>query len=341
MAKSGAELADRHSRKQIRELIARARHLIKEAPRLLKANRKRLSPEVATQIGQDVDKLKGLVKKGTAQSGAGELERLTGSVDKALEDHLGYARKSVTREYIESIVYAVLIALFIRTFLFEAFKIPTGSMIPTLEIDDHIFVNKFIYGVRIPFTQYRPWQWRVPSRGDIIVFEYPKEGEDKGKDFIKRVVAVPGDRVRLHGNVLHINDEPVPTEVLNASADCEDHTPKECRCVRQEEHFSDHTFITQHRVPSEPYPHFRCLNTPDWPLAVPDGVAGDYFGAKADNDAWPDVVIPPEHVFVMGDNRDNSSDGRYWGLVPYDTIKGKAFIIWWADDWHRLFSLLH
>lgn len=332
-------MMDRDERKQHRETLQRARHLVKEAPRLLKAQRKRVPAEVAEGIASDAATLKDLVKKKGAP--AGTLAEVTARLDRTLDEHLGFARKSVTREYIESIVYAVLIALFIRTFLFEAFKIPTGSMIPTLEIDDHIFVNKLIYGVRIPFTQIRPWQWSDPQRGDIIVFEFPKEGDDQGKDFIKRVVAVPGDRVRLKNNVLFVNGGPVTTEVLDASADCEDQTPKECRCVRQRESVMGTSYITQHRLASEPFPNFRCLNAPDWPLETPEFGVADYFGAKADNESWPEVLVPAEHVFVMGDNRDNSSDGRYWGLVPQKAIKGKAFVIWWADDWHRLFSLLH
>lgn len=340
MSKPGAEAMDRSARKQHRETVQRAKHLVKEAPRLLKSQRKRVADDAAERITQDVAELKELLaKKREAQPSV--LAEAVTRLDRTLDEHLGYARKSVTREYIESIVYAVLIALFIRTFLFEAFKIPTGSMIPTLEVDDHIFVNKFIYGLRIPFTQIRMWQWGDPERGDIIVFEFPKEGDDKGKDFIKRVVAVAGDRVRLVDNVVYVNGEPVPTEVLNAAADCEDQTNKECHCVRQRETVPHTSYITQHRVASQPYPNFRCLTAPDWPLETPEFGVADYFGAKGNNDAWPDVLVPPAHVFVMGDNRDNSSDGRYWGLVPHNTIKGKAFVIWWADDWHRLFNLLH
>lgn len=339
MTRSQAEVMDRDARKQHRETLQRAKHLVKEAPRLLKVQRKRVPTEVADSIGRDVDQLKDLIKRKDAPPPT--VAELTARLDRALDEHLGFARKSVTREYIESIVYAVLIALFIRTFLFEAFKIPTGSMIPTLEVDDHIFVNKLIYGIRIPFTQIRPWQWGDPERGDIIVFEFPKEGDDKGKDFIKRVVAVPGDHVRLKDNQLYVNGEPVQTEILDASADCEDQTPKECRCVRQRETVNGLGYVTQHRLASEPFPNFRCLNAPDWPLETPEFGVADYFGAKGDNKDWPEVIIPPEHVFVMGDNRDNSSDGRYWGLVPQKAIKGRAFVIWWADDWHRLFNLLH
>lgn len=330
---------DRSARKQHRETVQRAKHLVKEAPRLLKAQRKRVAAEVAERIAKEAADLKELLgrKKGEPATLADATTRL----DRTLDEHLGFARKSVTREYIESIVYAVLIALFIRTFLFEAFKIPTGSMIPTLEIDDHIFVNKFIYGVRVPFTQIRPWQWSEPQRGDIVVFEFPKEGDDKGKDFIKRVIGVPGDRVRLIQNVLHVNGEPIETEVVGTGVDCEDGTHKDCRCVRQRETVPGTSYITQHRIAAEPFPNFRCLTAPDWPLETPEFGVADYFGAKSGNDAWPDMLVPPAHVFVMGDNRDNSSDGRYWGLVPQDAIKGKAFVIWWADDWKRLFNVLH
>jgi signal peptidase I len=127
-------------------------------------------------------------------------------LDELVDRHLPYARKSTFREYAESIAVAVLIALFLRAFVVEAFKIPSGSMIPTMEVGDHIFVNKFIYGIRIPFTKLRFFDLRPPRRGEVIVFIYPREPD---KDFIKRIVGIEGDRIEVRRNVLFVNGKAV------------------------------------------------------------------------------------------------------------------------------------
>ncbi|MBT3180879.1 MAG: signal peptidase I, partial [Deltaproteobacteria bacterium] len=115
-------------------------------------------------------------------------------------------KKSTIREYVEALGVAVIVALIIRMFVFEAFKIPSGSMIPTLSIGDHIFVNKFVYGLRIPFTKHRFFRFTDPKRGDVVVFIYP---EDESKDFIKRVIGLPGDRIHIDNDSISINDEVV------------------------------------------------------------------------------------------------------------------------------------
>src|SRR5439155_19045316 len=138
------------------------------------------------------------------------------ALDDAVDANLGFARKSTAREYAESIGVAVLIALFLRAFVVEAFKIPSGSMIPTLQVGDHIFVNKFIYGVRVPFTNIKfGMEYRKPKRGEVIVFIYPKEPD---KDFIKRIVAIEGDLVELRENVLYVNDKAV--QRMHVDDDC-------------------------------------------------------------------------------------------------------------------------
>ncbi|HAS55614.1 MAG TPA: signal peptidase I, partial [Nitrospiraceae bacterium] len=121
-------------------------------------------------------------------------------------------RGTIYREYVEPLLIAVVAALFIRQFVVEAFKIPSGSMIPTLRIGDHLLVNKFVYGPRIPFTDLRIFTWKEPKRGEIIVFRYP---EDETKNFIKRVVGVPGDKVQIIRGRLMINDTPVSIVELN------------------------------------------------------------------------------------------------------------------------------
>ncbi|MEW6268392.1 MAG: signal peptidase I [Thermodesulfobacteriota bacterium] len=196
--------------------------------------------------------------------------------------------KSTFREYAEALLVALALALFIRTFFVQAFKIPSGSMLPTLQIGDHLLVNKLLYGIRIPVYGTRLLGYFEPERGDIIVFVYP---EDREKDFIKRVVGVPGDEIEIRNKRLYRNGEPVGEEPY-----------------------------AQYSEPSEAGPR-------------------DNFGP---------VTVPEGHVFVMGDNRDHSFDSRFWGFVPYEDIKGKAFVIYWSWDgddswvrWSRIGRLVH
>ena len=179
----------------------------------------------------------------------------------------------VIREYAESIVIAILIALFIRAFVVQAFKIPSGSMEPTLLVGDHLLVNKFIYGIKLPFIDRKFLVYKEPQRGDIVVFIFPK---DKKKDFIKRVVGAPGDTVEIRRKKIYING----------------------------------------KLWNDPYGVYRDAE-------VTGLVPRDNFGP---------VVVPTEHVLVMGDNRDRSFDSRFWGFVPFDQIKGKALILYWSWD---------
>jgi signal peptidase I len=183
--------------------------------------------------------------------------------------------KSVIREYVEAIVIAILLALCIRTFVVQAFKIPSGSMLPTLQIGDHLLVNKFIYGIKMPFTGKVILPWKNPVRGDVVVFRFPK---DRDIDYIKRVVGVAGDKVEIVHKKLMIND----AEVVDLHA-----------------HFTSSAELGAGASPR------------------------DNFGP---------VTVPPGKVFVMGDNRDNSYDSRFWGFVDQSDILGKAFILYWSWD---------
>ena len=179
-------------------------------------------------------------------------------------------QKSKVREYAETLIIALLIALFVRAFVVQAFKIPSGSMKPTLLVGDHLLVNKFIYGIRIPLTDKKVFRFSSPQRGDVIVFIFPG---DRSKDYIKRVIGLPGDTVEIRDRQIYINNQPIedPWGVFNA----------------------------------------RSLST------------GDNYGPK---------VVPPDSLFVMGDNRNNSLDSRVWGYVPFDDVRGKAFIMYWSWD---------
>ena len=183
--------------------------------------------------------------------------------------------KRVVWEYAEAIITALILALIIRAYVVQAFKIPSGSMKPTLLVGDHILVNKFIYGTDIPFTDKRILVVRRPDRGDVIVFRYPK---DPSRDFIKRVVGVPGDVITEKNKVVYVNGERI------------------------------RSFFTQH-VDSDMKP-----------------------GDIDPRDNFGPVVVPPGDYFVMGDNRDESYDSRYWGFVPMDNIRGEAFVIYWSWD---------
>jgi signal peptidase I len=207
----------------------------------------------------------------------GELPKVESLTGKPLE--ATRRRKSLVREYGEAIVIAILLALVIRTLVVQAFTIPSGSMMDTLLVGDYILVNKFLFGPEIPFTDWRMPGLRAPARGDIIVFKYP---QDEKRDFIKRIVGVPGDQILIRGHQVHVNGQ----------------------------------------LLDEPYVK---------PGVVPHAAAG-YCGYAYGCEPTP---VPADSYFVMGDNRDNSQDSRYWGFVRREKIKGKAFLIYWSWDSDR------
>jgi signal peptidase I len=200
--------------------------------------------------------------------------------------------RNLFQEYSEAFVVAVILAILIRAFLVQAFKIPSRSMVPTLLEGDHILVSKFIYGVRIPFTDKRWPRFSSPQRGDVIVFVYPKERE---KDFIKRVIGVENDTVQIKDKQVYVNGKKVPDKQA---------------------------------IHSDP----SIYKDPDNPR--------DNFGP---------IKVPKDRLFVMGDNRDQSHDSRFWGFVPVKDVKGEAFMIYYSRDpskrlsgirYDRLFSII-
>lgn len=223
--------------------------------------------------------------------------------------------KSFYREWVEPFLIAAIVALFIRQFVVEAFKIPSGSMIPTLTIGDHLLVNKFIYGPRIPFTDMRIFTWREPQRGEIIVFKYPG---DERKDYIKRIVGLPGEKIQIRKGQLLINDEPVQVTRLG---------PYEGGDQSSGPPYYDKPMLLDEQLG-----------------AVRHHIL--YMHDQAELEYGP-VLVPKESVFVMGDNRDNSQDSRVWGFVNYRKILGRALIIYWSWDgngrwvrWERLGTLI-
>jgi len=204
-------------------------------------------------------------------------------------------KKKIIKEYLEPIVVAILIALFIRTFIVQAFKIPSSSMEPTLQVGDHLLVNKFIYGIKVPFVDSKYLQFRNPQRGDIIVFIYPK---DRSKDFIKRIIGTEGEKVEIIHNQLYINDKLI----------------------------------------DDPWGHYDERSQ-----------SAKYLQSM---EKFGPIIVPKESLFVLGDNRDNSQDSRYWGYVSLNEVKGKAFIIYFSWDryaqnlfgkirWMRFGKLIH
>jgi signal peptidase I len=277
--------------------------------------------------------------------------------------------KSTTRDYVESIGAAILIALALRAVVIEAFKIPSSSMYPTLEIGDHIFVNKFIYGVRIPWTRTKLFELRGPDRGEVIVFIYPC---DPDRDYIKRVVALAGDTVEVRCNIIYVNGVAVPAKMLQSGEQCSyrDHDEHEDRwftrqCSRYQETVNGSVYDTYHdaerpardaRV-AQGNPIGDARDFPARTMPFPPSCSQSDEALKAQNieqvkgkivETKPETIakicepqlhytVPEGHVFVMGDNRNNSNDSRVWGAVPIENVKGKALFIWLSyEDWDPL-----
>jgi signal peptidase I len=289
--------------------IKEARLLLREARRVVRKYAVKLGEQTTAKVRGDIDALSAAVIGRDWDKLPGALNTL----DETLDQHLGFARKSTTREYAESIGVAVLIALFLRAFVVEAFKIPSGSMIPTLQVGDHIFVNKFIYGVRIPFTNIKfGMNYRKPERGEVIVFIFPK---DPDKDFIKRIVGIEGDTIEMRDDQIFVNGTPIAREQIPGPCDYMDFREETARwmegeCTAWRETVPGNSYTTIHDKIGAPH---------SWP---------EQGERREEQRGWQKV--PPGHVFVMGDNRDNSHDSRYWGFVPFENIKGKAMVIWFS-----------
>ena len=271
-----------------------AKNTQKIAGQLLARHGKKLADEDREKVRAGLDTL----ARAAAANDAGQVRAALDDVERLYQLHLHRYRKSTLREYVESIGWAVVVALLLRAFVIEAFKIPSGSMIPTLLVGDHIFVNKFVYGLRIPFTYFKFWEFQRPERGDVIVFIKPDEPD---KDYIKRVVGLGGDTVELRGGELYVNDKLQPREARGEFS------------FPEYDEYSAGWTDSKNRLYTETLGRVThdILIRYSW-LPSRDGV----------------YTVKEGTLFVMGDNRDNSQDSRMWGLVPLDHVKGKAMFIW-------------
>jgi signal peptidase I len=224
--------------------------------------------------------------------------------------------KSNAREWIEAAIIALLLALFIRTFIVEPFKIPSGSMIPTLLPGDRILVNKFIYGPKIPFTDRYIARIKRAKRGDIVVFKYPK---DENMNFIKRVIGIENDKIEIINNQLYINGEKVKSKYVGKYTGNDGGDARDPLALPDE--YAEYLGDLEHPIIENIKPQ-----SPANPIVVDKN--------KIDPQNFGPILVPKNHFFVMGDNRDNSADSRFWGFVTENKIKGKAFMVYWS--WPQL-----
>jgi len=300
--------------REARREIERASQLLDEADRVLRRHRQPFEQAVAVPAREELmDSLEALRRAMTRTPF--DKAGFSGAHDRAAQlvhKHLGRWQKGELREYVESIAVAIGVALLLRAFVIEAFKIPSGSMLPTLQIQDHIFVNKLAYGPLIPFTSYRVLDSLPPARGDVIVFVYPDTNPDaSSQDYIKRAIALPGDTLVVEGG---------------------------------------HPIINGWRVPSCRVGEYPYREGGEFPEKRGD-LFVEFLGERAYltlfEDNRSDGRQGPYHVkagetWVLGDNRNNSSDSRAWyggrgGGVPDANIKGRAMFVWWGVALDRLF----
>ena len=281
----------------------RAKQLLSQTKSLLKKNSSKLKPETIEVLNRKIITLEEAISAGNIE----EIKKKTDELEAASDDYLSKFAKSKLRQNVEALVFAVALALLIRTFFFQPFKIPSGSMIPTLLVGDHLLVNKFIYGTKIPFTDKIVFPLEDIKRGDVIVFTYPNNEHDPSKNgifYIKRVVGLPGDRIDIDGRDLLINGKKIPLDFTGSYID-----------DRNGEQFDEYT---EDLVGKE--------HTAIYRKGKESTNKGNFI---------PVDRVPEGYVFVMGDNRDNSQDSRFWGFVPIHNIAGKAILIHWSWDFNN------
>jgi signal peptidase I len=283
-----------------------AAQLIEESDRILRKHRPEIEKSTPAAAREELSESLLVLKRAMAKTpfDANAFEEAHERAARLFGKHLGRYRKGELREYAESIFVAIFVALLLRAFVIEAFKIPSGSMLPTLQIQDHIFVNKLAYGPQIPFTSVRLWSSLPPNRGDVMVFISPDGPPDNAQDYIKRVIALPGDTLLVERGHPIINGWRVPN----------------CRVGKYD--YNEGSSNPKH---GELFVEFL----------------GEVSYLTLFEDQRSDPEQGPYHVkagetWVLGDNRNNSSDSRAWyggrgGGVPDANLKGRAMFVWWGD----------
>ncbi len=294
-----------------------ARELVDQTQLRLDRARK-IGDEARYRIQEELNAL----RQGIERDDEEYVQEVSETISDLAEEHLkGVSVKPVWREYAETIGLAILCALILRAFFFEAFKIPSGSMEPTLISGDHLFVNKLRYGVRVPFTTQFVARFAEPDHGEVVVFRFPSEeardyverqradalanGEQRAecilsfdeKDFIKRIIGLPGDVVEGKDSRLYVNGEPLQRTPIHRA-------PAPERSGQTAYYYTETIGERSYRIRED--------NPPGY----------------ADEGDFGPIEVQEDHFFAVGDNRDNSADSRCWGQVPKDYIKGRAMIIW-------------
>lgn len=301
--------------------IKKSRELLSRTNKILKKHGEFLNSEIAYEAAQKIRDCESAINQG----GLKDIETAYFSLSKFTKKNLGIYEKSKLRQNLEVLIFALTLALLIRTFVVQPFKIPSGSMIPTLLIGDQLLVNKFVYGTKIPILGKTIFPLSEIQRGDVIVFKFPADRDSKvagsGVHYIKRVIGVPGDIVDIKNRQIYINGKILKQEYVGNYEYLDDNIPRSADEYEQ-------TFVsgTQSNVIYKNGLSSTTLGYTDFP-----------------------VTVPEENLFVMGDNRDNSYDSRFWGFVPIKNVSGKAFLIHWSWDfknsnilgkvrWSRIFS---
>lgn len=285
-----------------------------------------LDSKTVIKLKERIRQLNWIKRKRKARLSADELNRLEHAVaaaEKAVHDKKSLSHQDLSAvviqvntefkalekykqngfiEFIESIWVVVLIALLIRSFLFESFRVPTGSMVPSIYIGDMLFVNKYVYGLRPPFTKVHFLRTKTPTRGEVIVFIYP---QDPKYDFVKRVIGLPGDIVKLDGRRIFVNGKEITREKL-----------KDFKYFERSGSERETEWFTETNQDGVSYPVLYSKDQADYTMGC----------LLCDKE----FTVPDDSIFAMGDNRDVSSDSRYWGFVPMENLKGRASMIWFS-----------
>ncbi len=302
-----------------------ARRFAADARRLAGKNRR-----LPKKVRQEIEAAAAEVDEAAGEGEPGRLSVALHALDALWSEHLARRAKPLWREYGEAVLAAILLALLVRAFVVEAFRIPSGSMAPTLLAGDHVFVSKLAYAARIPFTHLRLLRLGAPRRGDVIVFESPS---DPSKDVVKRVVGIPGDIVELREQVLHVNGVPQPRtpagELAYEDRGEDGNGPVRETCHRYREALAKGDLAS-------PDAELAGAAEASWQAAAAQGVATydvlQCRRARLASHEGPFEVVGPGHVFVLGDNRDRSADSRGAGgwQVPLDHVKGKVEIVFFS-----------